>query len=88
MISIEKLSILHLLRSSRTYYEFGSKQGLDEVDKMGVEVLLIFFVEPFEVGKSQDEDFFAVPGCPVINELENSLFTTAELVNLNIVSIK
>lgn len=66
--------------------EFCSKQGLDEVDEMIVEVLFSLFVKPFEVGESQDENLFGVPLCPVIHGLENSLIT--RITTLNTVAVK
>lgn len=58
--------------------ESGSKQGLDEIEKMGVEVLFNLFVKAFEVGQSQDENLLGMLLCPVIYEPEKSLITVAE----------
>lgn len=59
----------------RSKAEFFSKQGLDEVDEMIVELLFNLFVKAFEVGQSQDDNLFGVPLCPVIYDPENSLIT-------------
>lgn len=58
--------------------EFVSKQHLDEVDKMIVEVLLVFSVKAFEMGQSQDENLFRVLLSPHIYVLEQSLITVRE----------
>lgn len=53
--------------------EFGSKQRLDEADKMVVELWLILLLKILKAGQSQNDDLFGVPLCPVIYQLENSL---------------
>lgn len=58
--------------------EFGSKQGPDKVEKMGMEVWFIAFVNPLEVGQSQDENLFGVSLWPAIYDLETSLITVTE----------
>lgn len=55
--------------------KFVPKQLLDEVDQMIVKVTLDFFVEAFEMGQSQDEDFFWVLFGPDIYVPEQRLIT-------------
>lgn len=62
--------------------EFVSKQHLDEVDKMIMEVLLGFFVKAFEMRQSQDENLFRVLVSPHIYVLEHSLITEGEKEDL------